>query len=930
MSADDGMCTLREAITAANSDTATGGCTAGAAADMIVFGEGVAGSTITLTAGELPAITDELTIGMDEMSGATVDANLQSRILTNQATLTLNGMTLINGMVEGSGDDGANSRSGGAILNDAGGVLTVNGGAMNNNTSDRAGGAIEEVSGAAAGTTAVTLNGVDFSGNDAGMNPGNGGVLHVTGTGDVVVDGGTFDGNTAVEGGALWNNGGTMSVTGAMFTANTATGGTADAGDDTAQGGGALFGNTAGGTLDVADSTFDGNSAMGDVSSGGAIFVNNGAILLLSNSTLTNNTANRAGGAIELRGGSSATLEQVDAEMNTANTTAGGGGGNGGVVHVTGDATVDVSGGVYARNTAIEGGAFWNNQGTMTLDGVNVVANDATGADASQGGGGIFAETNDAGVDSGTLVVMNSRIVGNTASGAAGSGGGILVSAGATANITDTRISGNTANRAGGGIESASGTVTMTGVTLGGTSSADGNDAGASPGNGGGLHVGGTGSTTITRSTVGYNQAVEGGGLWNNTGSTMTLDTSTVSNNTATRGAGVYLNGDASAITLDFASVTNNNGTGIESGDTTNGNVVALGSNLVANNTTADIGSNVIVDDEEAVLTGEVSVDTYRLFGGPTATQPLPAGSTALDTNADCGTPEDSATDQRGAERPSSAMGETDAGNCDSGAYELTDDPVVTVTSNGPAAVTVSSDDSLTAVLGITLANDSDAAVTVGGFSGYIERDASLPAGFDLRDAELSVYADDNGNGIYEMGEGAVGTATPLDDNGTTFTVALDGGAGVSIPANDSMSYVLVASQSAGDVEMMTGNESTLLTPKALYAGGAALLLLSLVSVGGLRRRTQLLLIVAALALTLTACSDSDSDDDGVNIGGGDNDAGDMMAFGELRVVLQTLNASGDVDTDLVIGDGLPVRGPVVSFAAASDSDGDSDDDSEG
>jgi hypothetical protein len=907
-------CTLRDAITSANDNTATGGCMAGDVAnDTIVFGDGVAGATITLTEGELPAITGPLTIGMDKMSGATIDADMQSRILTNQSTLTLNGLTLINGMVEGSGEDDDNTRSGGAILNDTGGVLTVNGGAMNDNTADRAGGAIEEASDAAAATTAVTLNGVDFSGNDAGMNPGNGGVLHVTGVADVMIDGGTFDSNTAREGGALWNNAGTMTVSQAIFTANTATGGDTD---DPDQGGGAVYANTADGVLDISASTFEGNSANGDISSGGAIFVNEGATLTLSNSTLSNNMANRAGGAIELRNGSTATLDQVSAVSNTANTTATDGGGNGGAVHVTGAARVDVTGGVYARNTAVEGGAFWNNQGEMTFNGVSIVGNEATGADATQGGGGIYAETNANG-DSGTLTINNSRISGNMASGAAGPGGGILVSPNATANITASRIFGNSANRAGGGIENAGASVNLTNVTLGGSIADAGNDAGANPGNGGGLHIGGTGTATITRSSVGHNTATEGGGLWNNTASSMIVNTSTVSSNTADRGAGIYLNGDGSTAQLDFASITNNNGIGIESGTAVTGGVVnTMGSSLVANNTSDDIGPNVAVNDPDAVVTGSVTVGGYRLFGGPTATQPLTADSmAALDNNAECGDVEDDDLDQRGATRPFDFNDdEDDGGNCDSGAFELTDDPVLTVTANGPESVVVSGDQA-PSVLGFTLTNKDDAAVTVAGFSGYIDRgtatgeDGELPPGVDLAGAQLTVYLDTNANGVLDSGENPAGTGS-VDDNGATFEVSFDSG-GASVPANDEMSYVVTADEAAPAPTVALTAIGTLMP---VYAGGALLGLVGLLSIGGVRRRTQLFLVVAAMTLMLTACND---DDGNVDLGGVDNGNPAPMTMGQLQLVMQQLNASGT--DDLVIGENLPISGPALTFEVDSD-----------
>ena len=932
-------CTLRDAITAANDNTMTGGCIAGDDNnDIIVFGDGVAGSTIMLAGMALPTVMSgsTLTIGMagddedddDSSGGVTIDANDASRIFTNQGNLTLNGLTLTNGAATTAGGD-ADARSGGAILNDDGGLLVVNGGAMSNNTADRAGGAIEEASGAssddddddndASDNVRVTLNDVDFSGNDAGVNPGNGGALHVTGSGDIVVNGGTFDSNTAREGGALWNNAGTMSIDDATFTANTATGPSAD------QGGGAIYSESSGGTVTVTDSMFANNSVGSDdvdqddgassQSSGGAILASTDTTLSVSNSMLMNNSARRAGGAIEVLGGNTTTLDNVTASGNNAGMAPG----NGGVLHVSGDADIDVIGGLYSNNTAVEGGAFWNNQGEMSFDGVSITGNEASGDDATQGGGGIYAETNDAGADSGTLTIVNTRISGNMASGTSGSGGGILVAPGATANISDSRIFANTANRAGGGIENAGGAVTMMRVTLGGTDSSAANDAGSNPGNGGGLHIGATGSTMVTRSSVGYNTAVEGGGLWNSGAGTLVVDTSTVSNNTASTGAGVYLDGAGGTITLDQASVTNNGGTGVEANTDDDmmdvGDSITIDNSLIANNDT-DLGAGVTADTDDGNVTGTVAVGTYRLFGGTTPTQPLTDGSTAaLDTNTDCAD-----SDQRGAERPSD-LGD---GSCDAGAFELTDDPVLNVAMTSPGSVTANTDED-TSVVGFTLTNDSASAVTVAGFSGYINRgsmmadDVDLPEDFDLSGADLAVYADTNANGVFDSGETLAGSGE-VDDNGSTFMVTFTNG-GASIPANDAMSYVVTADLS--DDEAVVAVIGSLMP---VYAGGALLGLVGLLSVGGVRRRTQMLLIVASVAVMLTACSDDDNVDVGNGNGGdmgnggmdgGDMDGGDQLAMGQVQFVVESLAASGA--DDLVIGDNLPVNGSIITFAVDDD-----------
>ena len=112
-----------------------------------------------------------------------------------------------------------------------------------------------------------------------------------------------------------------------------------------------------------------------------------------------------------------------------------------------------------------------------------------------------------------TITGSTTTINNNLADGTAGSGGGILNNTGGLVSITDATISGNTASRAGGGIEDVSGTglgLLLDNVTL------SGNNAGGAapaPGNGGGLHVTGDGNVTINGGIVtGNTAALEGGG----------------------------------------------------------------------------------------------------------------------------------------------------------------------------------------------------------------------------------------------------------------------------------------------------------------------------------------------------------------------------------------------------------------------------------
>ncbi len=436
------------------------------------------------------------------------------------------------------------SGSGGGIFNGTGGTLTATDASITGNTANRAGGGIEDNSGAGLG---VTLTDVSLDNNVAQGTPGNGGGLHITGAGDVSITDGTVSGNSAAqEGGGLWNGTGTMTIDGTTVSGNTASG----AGSD--QGGGGIF--NSGGTVVIQNSaSISNNVADGTSGSGGGVLNDVGGTLTVDTSSITGNTANRAGGGIEDNSGAGlgVTLTDVSLDNNVAQGTPG----NGGGLHITGAGDVSITGGTVSGNSAaLEGGGLWNGTGTMTIDGTTVSGNTASGDGSDQGGGGIF----NAG---GTVVIQNSAsISNNVADGTSGSGGGVLNDVGGTLTVDTSSITGNTANRAGGGIEDNSGAglgVTLTDVSL------DNNVAQGTPGNGGGLHITGAGDVSITDGTVSGNSAAqEGGGLWNGTG-TMTIDGTTVSGNTASgdgsdQGGGGVFNAGGTVVIQNSASISNN------------------------------------------------------------------------------------------------------------------------------------------------------------------------------------------------------------------------------------------------------------------------------------------------------------------------------------------------------------------------------------
>ena len=200
--------------------------------------------------------------------------------VANSMHLVIDGVTIQNGR--------SNSQSGGGIVNNSGGTVTVNGSAFTGNNAV-AGGAIANGLG---GSGTLTVTGSTFTGNGAafGAAIANG----LGGSAMVTVTGSTFTNNTAgVDAGAIDNGGnsgsGTMTVTGSTFTGNNA-----------ADGGAIDNGDTLGsGTVTVTGSTFTGNT--GSVN-GGAI--DNGdnsdsATVTVTESTFTGNTAGVDGGTID-------------------------------------------------------------------------------------------------------------------------------------------------------------------------------------------------------------------------------------------------------------------------------------------------------------------------------------------------------------------------------------------------------------------------------------------------------------------------------------------------------------------------------------------------------------------------------------------------------------------------------------------------------
>jgi LPXTG-site transpeptidase (sortase) family protein len=253
---NNGTCSLREAMIAANTDAAYNGCAAGAGADAITF---AANYTITLIGSQLPVVTSPITITGNGAANTIVQANAATyRVFEVGAAgnLTLDSLTVRNGLCNGS-CNGALSDGGGGIYNN--GTLTITDSTIS-------------------GNYAISLGGGIY----------NNGTLTITDS--------TISGNTALNGGGIYNNTGTASITNSTISGNSAAvnaGGIYNdssltitnntiSGNTAFNGGGGFYNN---GTASIANSTFSGNGA----GIGGGIY-NNGT-LSYSNSIIANSTA---------------------------------------------------------------------------------------------------------------------------------------------------------------------------------------------------------------------------------------------------------------------------------------------------------------------------------------------------------------------------------------------------------------------------------------------------------------------------------------------------------------------------------------------------------------------------------------------------------------------------------------------------------------
>ena len=310
-------CSFGNAISSANNDTATGGCSAGSGADTISLT-----GDISVSNGSGFVIGSDITI---EGNGHTITSTHSNGrhfiIQTANVNFSLNNVTL-------TGGDKTNS--GGSIFDQANGVtIRITNTTFHDNESTESGGAIRASTGGS-----LIISNSTFSDNVAGK------------------DGGAINTSSGVS----------VTISNSRFSGNRTTG---VANDD----GGAIYFSNSSGALTISDSTFENsNTAAGD---GGDINIVAGTATI-SRSVFDDGDANNNGGSIDIESGATVNIRRSTFESASVNDY-------GGAIHNSGTLTIENS--TFFENAAADnGGAVYSaNNASTTLRHVTMVDNRADG-----------------------------------------------------------------------------------------------------------------------------------------------------------------------------------------------------------------------------------------------------------------------------------------------------------------------------------------------------------------------------------------------------------------------------------------------------------------------------------------------------------------------------------------------------------------------
>lgn len=317
----------------------------------------------------------------------------------------------------------------------------------------------------------------------------------------------------------------------------------------------------------------------------------------------------------------------------------------------SGDRAIDLLGSLRLRKVVVRGGLAYS---------------------ASESGGGIRVN--------GTLVLLNSKVVGNHAPDV---GGGIAVQKGQLYSRKSV-IKNNTAHEAGGVYVETTARLDMSKSTVADNEAEGGNAGGiwaagkvgtswirnstisgnAAADDGGGVDIGEDEQRILNTTIAGNTAGGRGGGIYARAGSNGQLNGVTIARNRADSdssggpdtGGGIFADGGGEAITIQNSLLAKNRATGgalNECWGPSPPGIGTLGGNLI---TSAANGCDYF-DHAQDLIAGNPRIGQLKDKGGPTKTIPLRAGSPAI---GEADGPDPLETDQRGVARS----------NPDIGAYE--------------------------------------------------------------------------------------------------------------------------------------------------------------------------------------------------------------------------------------------------------------------
>jgi hypothetical protein len=418
--------------------------------------------------------------------------------------------------------------------------------------------------------------------------------------------GGTGGQGGAGSGGAIFIDGGNVTISGGAITGNSALGGAGGMGGVGGHGG--FIFNPGG---------FGGLGGNGGAGNGGGVYLAKGSLTLTGSADIKSNIGLGAGGGMGGTGGSGGASGSFKTRR-FGPAGSGGDGGKGGIASGGGlyviNGTVNWTAATLELNSAAggEGGAggvagrgfggavgtggfAGSGDGGGVYDAANITLNNAIINDnTADYGGGIDVK--------GTLTLTNGELTGNVANV---DGGGVDIAG--TLTITGTTFTGNTATY-GGAIES-SGTLTVNGGSMTNNSAVATSDGVG--GWGGGIYS--SGNAKVSGTQFMNNTAVAGGGIFSfKTGALGVASGSTFMENTAEQGGAIVSEGSSSISASTFSGNTAN-GAGAQGGGGAifnyEGTAIVTGSTF-ANNTSDEAGGAIESYIATLTITGASAAPT--------------------------------------------------------------------------------------------------------------------------------------------------------------------------------------------------------------------------------------------------------------------------------------------------------------------------------